>query len=73
MYPSTLYSSIFQLLFPVGNLKISILIPRNPLPVKTHIGQENLIAGSEIKLLLIIAKKCICKEFLYNPAYILKK
>jgi hypothetical protein len=33
----------------------------------------NLIAENEIKLLLNYCQKSICKEFLYDSAYILKK
>jgi hypothetical protein len=63
----------FTTFFLAGTLKISFHIPRNPLPMKTHLGQTNLIAESEIKLLLTYCQKFICKEFPYIPPYILKK
>jgi hypothetical protein len=48
-------------------------MPRNPSPMKIHTGQANLVAGSEIKLLLNYCQTFICEEFLYKSAYILKK
>jgi hypothetical protein len=79
--PSSFYQSMslvgidqcFPNFFLGGNLKMSLHVPRNPLPMKTHIGQANLIAGSEIKLLLNYCQKFICEVFLCKSAYILKK
>jgi hypothetical protein len=66
-------NSVSQPFFLGGTLKISFHILRNPLPMKTHVGQENLIAGSKIKLLPNYCQKFVCKEFLYKSAYTLKK
>jgi hypothetical protein len=55
-----------QPFFLGGTLEISFRIPRNPLLMKIHIGQGNLIAGSEINYCKIVVKNVFVESFYIN-------